>query len=696
MDPELKAHQEWLGYLQPVGLVVAPAAMQEAGWVVTRSGSELIDRQARYRAALEPLDDTADPDDSDTEQGFRSLLDLLTEHLGWDDDQLDRSPEAIQAHSKELPELGDTLTPTAVVPAANGEGAQLLVVELPLAAAFDQKSSDADHLWRASAQERLERLLRETGVEAGLLFNGSQLRLVVAPKGESSGHLTFRLSELAEVSGRLMLSGLDLLLGQSHVFLDPDGYRLSDVLKKSRSFQAVVSNALADQVLAALWDLLRGFQQADELSQQQDNPLLGDLPERDAQQLYGGLITMLMRLVFLLYAEDEALMPSDAVYEQNYKLSAIFEQLQQDESEYPDTMEQRFGAWAGLMSLCRLVFDGGGPTVDYLPARHGQLFDPDVYPWLESPWISDGVVLAVLRNLLVVQGERISYRALDVEQIGSVYEGIMGYAVQRIPGRCIGLKSKPQGAKKQITTAVDLDALLEMPGAKRKKWLEDEAGTTLPPKSASALKVADSEDALVEALAPRINRELFDGPQAAGSLVFQPTEERRRSGSHYTPRSLTRPIVEEALRPWMERCEYKPTAAQILDLKICDPAMGSGAFLVESCRYLAELLEQAWTREGLPDALKPGGHALGEEPLIYARRLIAQSCLYGVDKNPFAVNLARLSLWLVSLSKDAPFTFVDHALKCGDSLVGMERSEIEAALKGPAFSGNFRSTTSRR
>ena len=62
--------------------------------------------------------------------------------------------------------------------------------------------------------------------------------------------------------------------------------------------------------------------------------------------------------------------------------------------------------------------------------------------------------------------------------------------------------------------------------------------------------------------------------------------------------------------------------------------MGSGAFLVESCRYLAELLEQAWTREGLPDALKPGGHALGEEPLIYARRLIAQSCLYGVDKNP--------------------------------------------------------------
>ena len=394
---------------------------------------------------------------------------------------------------------------------------------------------------------------------------------------------------------------------------------------------------------------------------------------------------MLMRLVFLLYAEDEALMPGDAVYEQNYKLSGIYEQLQQNESEYPDTMEQRYGAWAGLMSLCRLVFDGGGPTADYLPARHGQLFDPAVYPWLESPWISDGVVLAVLRNLLIVNGERISYRALDVEQIGSVYEGIMGYAVRRIPGRCIGLKSKPQGAKKQLTTAVDLDALVALPGGKRKAWLEEEAGTALPPKSATGLKDASSEAELLEALAPRINHELFDGPQAAGGLVFQPTEERRRSGSHYTPRSLTRPIVEEALRPWLERCDHRPTAAQILDLKICDPAMGSGAFLVESCRYLAELLEQAWTREGLPDALKPGGHAHGEEPLIYARRLIAQSCLYGVDKNPFAVNLARLSLWLVSLSKDAPFTFVDHALKCGDSLVGMDRSEIEAALKGASL-----------
>ena len=404
-----------------------------------------------------------------------------------------------------------------------------------------------------------------------------------------------------------------------------------------------------------------------------------------------------MRLVFLLYAEDEGLMPSDAIYEQNYKVSGIFEQLRGEAVEFPETLEHRYGAWSGLMSLCRLVFDGGGERKDYLPARHGQLFDPGVDPWLETPWLSDGVVLNVLKNLLVVDGERISYRALDVEQIGSVYEGIMGYGVRRMPGRCIGLRSKPQGTRKQITTVIDLEQLLAIEGRKRKKWVEDEAQTNIPGKGVEALKKASRESEVLEALESRIDRELFkDGVQAGGSLVFQPTAERRRSGSHYTPRSLTRPIVEEALRPWLERYKHRPTAAEILDLKICDPAMGSGAFLVESCRYVAELLERSWSqgREGgLPPELQRGGQAYGEEPLIYARRLIAQRCLYGVDKNPFAVNLAKLSLWLVTLSKDAPFTFVDHALKCGDSLVGIDRSEIEVSLKGVVRQGELQLTS---
>jgi hypothetical protein len=352
--------------------------------------------------------------------------------------------------------------------------------------------------------------------------------------------------------------------------------------------------------------------------------------------------------------------------------------LQRDEAAYPDTMEQRFGAWSGIVSLFRLVYLGGGATADYLPARKGQLFEPKTYPWLETPWISDAVVLAVLRNLLIVKGERINYRALDVRQIGSVYEGIMEFAVARIPGPCIGIRSKAQGGKKPFTTAIDLDELLALPGSKRKAWLEAQAQTDLPAKAATALKEASTEQELVAALAPRIDRRLFDGAQAAGSLVFQPTAERRRSGSHYTPAQLTSLTVAEALRPWLERHGGKPTPDAILALKVCDPAMGSGAFLVELCRFLAELLVKAWG-QNLPADLLPGGSAYGEEPLIYARRLVAQRCLYGVDKNPFAVNLARLSLWLVTLSKHLPFTFVDHALKEGDSLVGLTMADIEKA-----------------
>ncbi len=702
IDPELKAHQEWLGYLQPRGLVVAPAAMQEAGWVLEQSGRALIEQQEQFREALQPLhpdpDDAADSAEEDQFLGFRQLDELLVEHLNWDPEAIQRAPAVLEAWTRELPELGETLAPSAVVAGFGDDNKpQLLIQELspseegtPME--LDRRQQSGEGGWRATPQERFERLLRESEVELGLLFNGTQLRLVVAPRGESSGYLTFKLAELAEVSGRSMFAGLRLLLGREQVLDASPGLRLVDVIQASRGYQAVVSEELADQVLAGLWELLRGFQRADELTTGGERGL-ADLAVRDPQQVYGGLITVMLRLVFLLYAEDTDLMPSDAVFEQSYKLNTLLAQLQRDEAAYPDTMEQRFGAWSGIVSLFRLVYVGGGPTADYLPARKGQLFDPKAYSWLETPWISDAVVLAVLRNLLIVKGERINYRALDVRQIGSVYEGLMEFAVARIPGPCIGIRSKAQGGKKPFTTAIDLSELLALPGGKRKAWLETQAQTDLPTKAATALKEASNEQELVAALAPRIDRRLFDGAQAPGSLVFQPTAERRRSGSHYTPAQLTSLTVAEAMRPWLERHGGKPTPDAILALKVCDPAMGSGAFLVELCRFLAELLVKAWG-QNLPAELLPGGSANGEEPLIYARRLVAQRCLYGVDKNLFAVNLARLSLWLVTLSKHLPFTFVDHALKQGDSLVGVSLERIEeatAAIQLGIFDGPPRS-----
>ena len=125
------------------------------------------------------------------------------------------------------------------------------------------------------------------------------------------------------------------------------------------------------------------------------------------------------------------------------------------------------------------------------------------------------------------------------------------------------------------------------------------------------------------------------------------------------------------MKPIFERLGEHPRPEQILDLKICDPAMGSGAFLVEACRFLGEKLVEAWNHYKELPAVPPD-----EDPSLFARRLVAQRCLYGVDINPFATDLAKLSLWLVTLAKDHPFTFLDHALRSGDSLVGFNRLQI--------------------
>jgi hypothetical protein len=113
---------------------------------------------------------------------------------------------------------------------------------------------------------------------------------------------------------------------------------------------------------------------------------------------------------------------------------------------------------------------------------------------------------------------------------------------------------------------------------------------------------------------------------------------------------------------------------EVLDLKVCDPAMGSGAFLVEACRALAARLVQAWARWPETRPKLPAD----EDEDLHARRLVTQRCLYGVDKNPMATDLAKLSLWLATLARDHEFTFLDHALKSGDSLVGLTRAQIAA------------------
>ena len=668
------AHQEWLGFVQPVGLVVAPAVMAGAQVVPDRNVS------GRQREFRELLEETGDGDRAAARRRAPDLRRLFTGWLGWEDSDLADAAAHRDALEIALPELRAVLSPTWAVPAdddADGEWTLLIRVEAD-GADLDAPPDDPGG-WNATRHARFERLLRETGVSTGLLCTDERIRLVHAPKGESSGHLTFGFSDMAQPAGRPILAAFDMLLGADALFGGAAEARLPALLAKSREAQAEVSTRLARQVLAALYELLRGFVAADA----RGGGALAALARRRPDRLYGGLISALMRLVFILYAEDRGLMPAHPVYRQHYSPGGLFARLRADAAAWPDTMDQRFGAWAQLLALFRLIHGGGRHAELSFTARKGGLFDPARYPFLEGrgpdgesdgesaiPLVPDATVWKILQSLMVLDGERLSYRALDVEQIGSVYEAIMGFRIETTTGRSIAVRSpKRTGA----AVVVDLDRLLSANPGARVRALREAADRTVSGAAAAALRAAQTPEDIVAALDKAIDRDATPDIAPPGTPVLQPTDERRRSGSHYTPRSLTGPIVSEALRPALERLGPSPAPAAILDLKILDPAMGSGAFLVEACRRLAERLTDAWSVHGGRPDIPPD-----EDELLHARRLIAQRCLYGVDRNPMAVDLARLSLWLATLAADHEFTFVDHALRHGDFLVGLTKDRIAA------------------
>jgi hypothetical protein len=680
-DPAIVAHQEWLGYVQPIGLVVSIPAMLDAN---IRINQNVAPDHRRFLEAL-PTDSVGEPipEAADFSQFAQTVL-------GWSEADLYGAPGAAPLPENlevPLPDYSETLRPTYALrefePAGNAREWILLIKVLPMGTDFDAAEEEGSRHWQASPQAKFERLLRQTQIPIGLLFNGRQIRLVYAPEKELSGYATFKLAEMVKVAGRPIFAAFHMLLCFERLYSVDERERLPAILENSRKYQNVVSTQLASQVLQALYELLRGFQAADD---QAHGQLLHDVLAKDPDHVYRGLLTTLLRMVFVLFAEDRGLLSTDPVFANFYSITGLYERLRIDDGRYPDTMDQRYGAWAQLLTLFRLIYRGGSHAAMRIPAREGYLFDPDRYLFLEGrrtandevsvPRVPDGVLFRVLSKLMLLDGERISYRTLAVEQIGSVYEAIMGFELHVASGPSIAIKPvKRQGAP----TTINLAGLLQTAPEKRLKWFTDETDQKLTGKAADLLKSAATIDDLMTTLERKIDSAVTPGIVAKGAMIFQPSNERRRSGSHYTPSSLTGPIVEVALDPVLKQLGDNPTPAQILNLKICDPAMGSGAFLVETCRQLGSALSRAWHTHNERPVLPPD-----EDEVLHAQRQIAQRCLYGVDKNPMATDLAKLSLWLATLAKDHPFTFLDHSLRAGDSLVGLTRKQIAAFHWNPS------------
>lgn len=661
------AHQEWLGFVQPVGLVVAPSVMVDAQVLPDRNIS------SRHKEFIELLE--KEEDGATTRWRAAEIKALFLNFLKWEENDLVDASEQTEELEIALPELGIVLSSTWAVPTGNSESKWVMLIQVEDGGAdLDKPSQDSD-TWNATRHARFERLLRETGIPIGLLCNTDCIRLIYAPEGESSGHITFNFTDMASTAGRPILAAFDMLLAADALFVGAEHARLPSLLVKSRDAQVEVSTQLSRQVLAALYELLRGFVSADMRAGRDE---LKKLASTQPDHLYHGLITALMRLVFVLYTEDRGLMPEHPVYQQHYSLGGLFTRLRSDAAAWPDTMDQRFGAWAQLLSLFGLIHGGGRHENLSFVSRKGGLFDPDWFSFLEGrtsegdvdiPMISDATVWNILRNLMILDGERLSYRTLDVEQIGSVYEAIMGFRIELTTGRSIAVRSKKRTG---AAVVVDLDQLLQETGNMRAKQLLDATDQKLVGKEATTLSNATEPLDVVALLDRKVDRDATPSLLLSGVPILQPTSERRRSGSHYTPRTLTAPIVSEALQPVFVRLGPAPRPEEILELKILDPATGSGAFLVEACRQLGAFLVDAWSRYGKPTAI-----STDEDELLHALRLVAQRCIYGVDRNPMAIELARLSLWLATFAKDHEFTFLDHALRTGDSLVGLTRRQIE-------------------
>lgn len=704
-DAATEFHEQWLGMVQPVeGLVVSLPTLVDAQ-VLKRLPLTARDRLASHCRNLE------DPAQAPGAEGTAALAvgleDLLfdPELLGFREDDFHRGEALPRELSLWVREGRQELTPTLglkrktaatveedISPAARaGAAYHLLIWQVPEGLDLDRPETVTGD-WDYPPTAKFERLLRHCRVSAGVIFNGLALRLVVAPHGQSSGWMTFRMADLVTTGGRPLLDALVMLLGRASFFGRAPSARLPALLEESRKRQANVTKKLSEQVFQALELLLAGFEAAAERDGSdglEDARQLGDDPLEE-DHLYGGLLTVLLRLVFLLYSEDRGLVPVEHdLYAEHFSVLGLFDQLQADDGEFPDSMDRRFGAWDRLLALFRAVWLGVEHDDFRMPPRGGRLFDPNRFPFLEGwprggsapvtqaaaraavrvPSVDDGTVYRVLRRLIVFEGQRLSYRALDVEQIGSVYEALMGYHVVKVMSPAVCLKANRYWLEAAVIS--------EIPQKRRVGWLMAEAG--LPNAKAKKLaaavaKVATQGEgrsaALLEALEPFGRR--GEAPAPAGRLVLQPGSERRRTSSHYTPRSLSAPIVQRTLEPLLAALGPEPAAEQLLELKVCDPAMGSGAFLVEACRFLADQVVAAWTREGQLEALAEAH----EDVVNHARRLVAQRCLYGVDKNLFAVDLAKLSLWLETLARDLPFTFLDHALRWGDSLVGLSFDQI--------------------
>ncbi len=715
MRSDSDLHRDWLGLLDTDGPFLSVPALKKAwatGMPVTDRAAldALRDAKPAFEKAWDVWDiaekataDQAAAALAEYQQARDAWVDVvLRTVLGWKNFYLTPSSADVKVHA---PDYSVTVSPTGALTRGDMTGALVLVTD-----PVESLRAPLDDGWAASPIDRMEELLRTSGVRVGVVTDGRWWAVVSArPETMVASGITDsqRWIELPVVRDAFIsLLRLPQLVGKREEDL------LTTLFGDSVAAAEEITEALGINVRRAVELLVQALSESalDVRRRGEPDPLPAS---RD--DVYQAAVTMMMRVVFLLFAEECGLLPQTQLFTGGYGISDELDTLdQRARDEGAEALDRTHLTWHRLLATSQVLYRGASFEDIRIPSYGGSLFDPDRFGFLTTcdahdtlaVVVSDRVMLEVLRaaQMAELRGEparRISFRDIDVEQIGYIYEGLLGYSCTDVDEVIVGLTGK-KGQEPEIPLS-----LLEDFAAKHSKpdalanaiitWAKTDQPAAVPPSKAALAKAikgsAEVEDAdralraavptdpgLRERLRPfisAIRRDLRDRPTVfqPGGLVVVETPSRATAGAHYTPKSLATEVVQHALEPLVyspgphqepDQKEWVPVDSdRILELKVVDIACGSGAFLVAAARYLSARLVEAWQRQDETGGMTP------RELELHAMREVIAKCLYGADINAMAVEMCKLSLWLVSLDPRLPFSFVDDKILHGNSLLGL-------------------------
>jgi hypothetical protein len=663
----------------------------------------LADARRAFEAAWEALDRQSDSDSLVAAYSIERdkwVETVLRDVVGWSE-SLEWGPVAgVQAKS---PNRAVTVTAQAALVGADGVGALVHVID-----STDSLRQTPSDLWAATPIDRLEALLRESHVPIGIVTDGRWWGLVHATDDQMTASGV--VDALTWIEEPRVRDAFFELLSRQHLIGGDANERLPILFNESVAAAEEITEALGAQVRGAVELLIRSFSESAAEARRRGQP--DPLPPR-THDTYEAAVTVMMRTVFLLFAEERGLLPSGELFELGYGISHELERLVRESAPGEEALDATSLTWHRLLATSQALYSGASFENLRMPAYGGSLFDPGRFPFLTATaehgalavTVSDRVMLHVLRSVQIagVKGEarQISFRDVDVEQIGYIYEGLLGYTCAPVDEPTLGIIGSA-GVEPEIplTKLEELHTSHSDPkklAAAIREWVAEDQPSAKPSTAAAIAKAISAEpdpsaiSALTQAVGDDtdlrdritpwlglVRRDLRNHPFVVvdHGLIVKETPSRKNAGAHYTPKSLAEDVVLHALQPLCyapgphetgNEQEWKlKTSDEILGLKVADIACGSGAFLVAAARFLAERVVEAWTGE---DPANTGRKDL----YTRAIRQVVANCLYGADINDMAVEMCKLSLWLVSLDRDLPFSFVDDKVFLGNSLLGLTR-----------------------